>query len=251
MLTNLEVLKVNQHSTNNRQLWREKNLIVWAADVPGSDEKYVALSNAQSKGDSVDFSSAQYVSPVIAGAGNSQEITLSVKQGKRLALFVKDGGDGLDFDHAVWVDPVLSGPKGELELTDLEWVFADAGWGAPHVNRTCEDQPLIVNGAPVTGIGTHADSVILYDLPEGYDTFSTKGVMTNRGSVVFGVAVDRGDRVIEDFSEVRVDFSDLGLSGKERVRDLWKQEDLGEFAGSFGRKLPLHGAGLFRLTPTR
>ncbi|MBN2684649.1 MAG: glycoside hydrolase family 27 protein, partial [Pontiellaceae bacterium] len=48
LLTNPEVLSVNQKSANNRQLSREDDLVVWVADVPGSDDKYVALFNAQS-----------------------------------------------------------------------------------------------------------------------------------------------------------------------------------------------------------
>lgn len=251
VLTNPEVLAVNQNSTNNRQLMRQSNLIVWDADVPGTDDKYVALFNAQSKGDSIDFSMAQYVSPTIAGEGNSQEVSVSITGGRRLALFVRDGGDGTSHDHAVWVDPVLKGPEGELKLTGLKWDFGDSGWGAPRVNRTCEDKPLVIDGKPATGIGTHANSVILYDLPEGYDTFSAKGVVTDEGSVVFGVAVDRGDRVVEDKSEVRVELSALGISGKVSVRDLWRQKDLGESSGSIGREVPLHGAALLRLTPTR
>lgn len=48
LLTNDEVLAVNQASTNNRQI-RAANAntqIVWAADVPGSRDKYVAMFNA-------------------------------------------------------------------------------------------------------------------------------------------------------------------------------------------------------------
>ncbi|HPS25556.1 MAG TPA: alpha-galactosidase, partial [Bacteroidales bacterium] len=84
MLTNPEMLKVNQESTNNRQVSRDCDLIVWAADavpgsiggssvspdggpdgapgysgdgpgccdsVPGPGDKYMALFNAQSQGD--------------------------------------------------------------------------------------------------------------------------------------------------------------------------------------------------------
>ena len=116
LLTNPDMLAVNQNSTNNRQLWRDKNLVIWTADMPDSADKVVALFNAQSKGDSVDFALADYASPVIAGRGNSQEVTVSVQQGKRLALFVRDGGDGISFDHAAWVDPILHGPQGDLKL---------------------------------------------------------------------------------------------------------------------------------------
>ena len=51
LLTNDEVLAVNQYSKNNRQLFRtEDGLIAWIADVPNSKDKYLALFNTQSKG---------------------------------------------------------------------------------------------------------------------------------------------------------------------------------------------------------
>lgn len=251
MLTNPEMLKVNQQSTNNRQITRKNDLVVWAADAIGSQDKYVALFNAQSSGDNLDFANADYASPVIAGEGQSQKVDVSVKGGKRLILFVKDGGDGFEFDHAAWVDPVLHGPKGNLKLTELKWVKATSGWGAPRVNRSCEDRPLRVGSKEVTGIGTHAESVIVYELPEGYETFTANGVVTNKGSVIFGVLVDRGSQGALDEAEVSIDFSAIGIRGKAKVRDLWSHEDLGTFEGTFGRKLPIHGAGLYKVTPLR
>ncbi len=251
VLTNPEMLEVNQTSSKNRQVSRENNLIVWTADAADGKDKYVALFNAQSSGENLDFANADYASPVIAGNGQSQEVSVSVVGGERLVLFVRDGGDGFDYDHAAWVDPLLSGPGGELRLTELEWVSATSGWGAPRVNRTCEDRPLMVGGREVGGIGTHSESVIVYDLPEGYETFTARGVVTNRGSVVFGVLVDRAADAPLDEGEVTVDFADIGISGKVKVRDLWAREDLGTFEGSFGRVLPVHGAGLYRVTPLR
>ncbi|HSH96526.1 MAG TPA: NPCBM/NEW2 domain-containing protein, partial [Roseimicrobium sp.] len=170
LLTNPEMLEINQRSTNNRQISRDNNLIVWAADAAAGPDKFVGLFNAQSKGENL--SSADYVSPVISGEGGSQEVSVSVAGGKRLVLFVTDGGNGFGSDHVAWVNPVLRGPKGVRKLTDLKWVNAEAGWGEARVDRTCEDKPLTVKGASVTGIGTHAASVITYDLPEGYDTFT-------------------------------------------------------------------------------
>lgn len=46
LLTNDEVLAVDQHSVNNRPLYDRGRLIAWAADVPDSLDKYVALFNA-------------------------------------------------------------------------------------------------------------------------------------------------------------------------------------------------------------
>ncbi|PKQ46637.1 NPCBM/NEW2 domain-containing protein [Confluentibacter flavum] len=252
VLTNPEMLKVNQHSINNRQVSREKNLIVWTADVPNSKDKYVALFNAQSKGENVDFNNADYVSPIIAGKGSSQKIEVSVKDGKKLVLFVKDGGNTNDWDHIVWVDPVLHGPKGDLKLTDLKWLSATSGWGDANVNRTCDNNPIIINNETREGIGAHAESVIVYELPEGYDSFTATGYVTQDiGSVNFGVLVDKGTLNLPDKANVKVNFEDIGIKGKVKVRDLWNHKDMGTFKGSFERELPQHGAGLYRITPLR
>jgi hypothetical protein len=50
LLTNPEVIAVNQASTNNRQLSRKDDLIVWVADAPNSRDRYVLLLNARSDG---------------------------------------------------------------------------------------------------------------------------------------------------------------------------------------------------------
>jgi len=43
LLTNREVIQVNQLSASNKQLYRDGDKIAWIADVPGSKEKYLAL----------------------------------------------------------------------------------------------------------------------------------------------------------------------------------------------------------------
>ena len=50
---------------------------------------------------------------------------------------------------------------------------------------------------------------------------------------------------------VRVRWSDLGLKGRQRVRDLWRQKDLGTFENRFETKVPRHGAVLIRLFPAK
>lgn len=46
LLTNDEVLYVNQHSINNKQLYRNGDIIVWTANDPKSKDTYVAVFNA-------------------------------------------------------------------------------------------------------------------------------------------------------------------------------------------------------------
>lgn len=45
LLTNAEVIAVNQRSTNNKQLFRHEHAIAWIADVPESHDRYLALFN--------------------------------------------------------------------------------------------------------------------------------------------------------------------------------------------------------------
>ncbi|MGO9110679.1 MAG: hypothetical protein ACLP9L_15775 [Thermoguttaceae bacterium] len=46
LMTNDEVIAVDQKSTNNKQLFRKKDQIAWIADVPDSKDKYLAIFNA-------------------------------------------------------------------------------------------------------------------------------------------------------------------------------------------------------------
>lgn len=54
LITNDEVLAVDQHSSGNRQLFNQNGQLAWVADVPGSPDKYVALFNLLDKGTSID-----------------------------------------------------------------------------------------------------------------------------------------------------------------------------------------------------
>lgn len=63
------------------------------------------------------------------------------------------------------------------------------------------------------------------------------------GSKAVGL-FNRGDSPIK----MIVRWEDLGLSGKHRVRDLWRQKELGRFAREFGAEVPRHGVILLRVS---
>ncbi|HEX7509531.1 MAG TPA: putative Ig domain-containing protein [Polyangia bacterium] len=48
-----------------------------------------------------------------------------------------------------------------------------------------------------------------------------------------------------------VTWKQLGLSGRQRVRDLWRQRDVGLFDGSFETTVPRHGVAMLRFWPAR
>ncbi|NLH15054.1 MAG: alpha-galactosidase [Phycisphaerae bacterium] len=255
LLTNPEVLAVNQTSMNNRQVSRKDDLIVWAADIPGSPDHYVGLFNAQSNDDPFDLAKADYRSPRLRGEPKKEviDIKVPIHNARRLVLGVGDGGDGFSYDHAAWIEPTVTGSSGTLKLTGLNWVGATAGWGRTQKNRTVDGRPLKLDEESVEGIGTHSVSIIEFEIPEGYDTFTAKGVLTEgsqgRGSIQFLVLIDPVKQAKPERSKIAVSFADLGFKGKARVRDLWARKDLGEFGNSFEQEIPLHGTGLFRVSP--
>jgi hypothetical protein len=59
-----------------------------------------------------------------------------------------------------------------------------------------------------------------------------------------------GSRVVGLFNRsqcadrVTVQWQDLGLTGPQQVRDLWRQKDLGVFEGDFATRVPRHGVVL-------
>lgn len=69
------------------------------------------------------------------------------------------------------------------------------------------------------------------------------------GSIEFLVFTDAAKLDIAERRRMSVSLVDLGMSGGARVRDLWTRQDLGTFRGTFSAEIPLHGAGLFRLSP--
>jgi alpha-galactosidase len=48
-------------------------------------------------------------------------------------------------------------------------------------------------------------------------------------------------------TEITVDFADLKLSGKQAVRDLWRQKDLGQADGKFTATVPSHGVVMLKI----
>lgn len=255
LLTNDAALAVDQSSTGNRQLFRKGDRVAWTAEVPGSADRYLALFNAPPAGVPFDVSQALARSKVIRGPAGEQAANLKadIAGAKRLYLVVTDGGNGNSWDHADWIEPELKGAKGELRLTDLKWKSASAGWGKAQVDRNVAGGPLVRDGKAVRwGIGTHADSVIEYELPPGYDSFEATGVLDpgsrGRGSVRFAVYKEDALRT-NQAAVVSVPLSSLGFNGRVRVRDLWSGLDLGEFKQTFGRVIPAHGAGFYRLSP--
>ena len=142
-----------------------------------------------------------FKSPVITTEtpNHSVDIDVSLEGAKELFLVVTDGGNGFTADWADWAEPRLILADGsEKKLTEIEWKSAQSGWGAVRVNANAQGQELRSAGKTIEyGIGTHANSVIAFNLPAGVKRFKARGALDEGGtkqgnstSVTFAVYIE-------------------------------------------------------------
>jgi putative membrane-bound dehydrogenase-like protein len=113
-----------------------------------------------------------FASPVVntQTANHSVAADIDIKGVKQLFLVVGDAGDGFSCDWADWIEPTLVGASGTKKLTELKWRDASTQWGNVVVGKNAAGGPLAVSGKSYSdGIGTHANSVIAFEIPEGFD----------------------------------------------------------------------------------
>jgi hypothetical protein len=258
LITNKEVLNVLKKSSNNKPLFNDENKAAWMADDAATGDKYLALFNIADQEMAVE-SKAAWKGTLIdrKTVGQSEMVEVNITGAKKLYLVVKDGGDNIDWDHADWINPMLYNDKDSFSLTSLKWNKASAGWGTAQVNASVSGGRLTVNGKVYEkGIGTHSNSIIEFDLPEGYTTFrcitgiDEAAAVQNAGATMkFMVFTeDPSGPVVPLENKITVRLKDLGFSGTVKIKDLWTGEYLGIFSGEFSPLLTQHGSGLYRVS---
>ena len=55
--------------------------------------------------------------------------------------------------------------------------------------------------------------------------------------------LNRGEQPVR----ITVKWSDIGLSGKPRLRNLWERKDVGVFTDQFSASVPRHGTALVQM----
>jgi hypothetical protein len=257
LITNHEVLAVLRNSRNNRLLFDNGEKIAWIADDDTSSDKYVALFFAPDQKPILQNSALWSSRLLTCKAGEqSTRLSVSIKGARKMYLVVTDGGDGNHWDHGDWIEPKLTGKNGTLNVTELKWINASSGWGSATINNSVGGKKLVVDNKEYTnGIGTHSNSIIEYDVPEGYDTFSAmvgldrECVDHSEGATVrFHVFTEcPTGSAPETSAKISLKSEQLGLKGPCKVRDLWAKKDLGEFSNTIPLDVRKHGAMLLRI----
>ena len=120
-----------------------------------------------------------------------EEVTASLKGAKELYLMVGDEGAN-SCDWSDWLEPKLIMADGSTkDLTTLQWKSAKSGSGKVNIGKTAMGGKLMVDKKEYSnGIGTHATSLIAYDLPAGVEKFTAKVAIDDGGMVRNGKASD-------------------------------------------------------------
>ncbi len=260
LITNDEALAVLRKSGDNKPLFDDGERIAWLADEAGTSDKYVALFYVDRK--PILENKAIWNSKLLTYKPGEQSDSANVKIGgaRKLYLVVTPGKDNNDWDHADWIEPTLHGTKGSLNLSELKWVHATSGWSIAKVDESVGGNALIVDKrAYAQGIGTHATSIIEYDVPEGYDTFSSIVGLdkecishTEGATVKFHVFTEYPTGFSpEDSIKISLKTQQLGFGGACMVRDLWARKDIGEFTNEISLFVRNHGARLLKISETK
>jgi len=261
LITNEEAIAILQKSRNNKLLFNDGEKIVWTADDLKSNDKYVALFYTSDQKPILE-SNALFTSRLLTFKTGEQstELKVPIDGARKLYLVVTDGGNGNNWDHADWIEPKLTGKKGSLNLVDIQWTNATSGWETAKINKSVAGNALIVSNKEYThGIGTHAASIIEYDIPEGYDTFSSiagldkECVSHTEGATVrfhvftkYPTGTPPEDSIIVSFR-----IEQLGLKGVWKVRDVWAKKNVGEYANTISLSVRNHGARLLKMSEVK
>ena len=261
LLTNREVLNILKYSTNNKELFRTKNQAAWIADDPKTGDKYLAVFNIADQEEAQE-SKALFKSDVISRdtKGQGQQIDVDISGAKKLYLAVTDAGDNIDWDHGDWIRPMLYKGSDSVSLTTLKPVKAKAGWGKVRTNKGVAGGPLIVNGVQYdTGLGTHSNSVIEFDIPEGYTRFKAfagldkAGAEQNVGGTLKFLVFTENPAGPEPLPATRipVELKQLGFGSAVKIKDLWSGVEMGTYTAEFAPLINKHGAGLYRISAVK
>jgi len=153
-------------------------------------------------------------------------------------------------------------------------VVGNVGWGpALHPTRLTPNEqythislwcllasPLLI-GCDMTKLDPFTLSLLSNDevLAVDQDSLGRQAsrVSQDNSTEVWSRDLDDGSKAVglfnrgEDDQTVTAKWSDLGISGQQTVRDLWRQKDVGTFDNEFSATVPRHGVVLVKISPVK
>ena len=226
LITNDEVLAVNQHSANNHQLFRDREgRIAWIADVPEQKEKYLALFNTRDPWVLTTSKRLWRSEPLAQGGATASVDFRVVTKGLHTVVLTADDQGSPRF----WWPSLFRG---------LHWIFADG-------HGVAADREYGSHGERVNGLAVPEGAVAL----RGTAWLDDAAKNNHKGErMVFEAYGFTAQDLAQDGQKVPVDVGDLGLGKKVHLRDLWRHEDVGVAEKTFAPEIEWHGARLYRVS---
>jgi len=226
LLTNDEVIAVDQASAGNRQLFRSPDGAVgWVADTADGRARYVALFNTRDPwtlGDSKRLWRSEAVSMGTPGQAAAFEVPVG---GLHTVVLAADDRDSPRF----WWPSIFR---------DVRWVSADG-------QEVRADREYGSHGERISGLSVPAGATALRGLARLDDAAreNAKGE-----TLVFSIYGFTAADLAAPGRRVTLDLGQLGIGRDVRIRDLWTHQELGDFSGSFSPEIEWHGARLYRVS---
>lgn len=121
--------------------------------------------------------------------------------------------------------------------------------------------PLLI-GCDMERLDEFTDNLLSNDevLAVSQDSLGKQGVTVAKDgdARVYAKPLEDGSQAVGLFNTgtngpitVTVKWADLKVSGKQTVRDVWRQKDLGQFTDEFELRIPPHGAELVKISARR
>ena len=227
--------------------------IIWelSNSVPfGKAAEHTSLAQlSRTTGDLVDFWDRSQMPENIRGwAEGVREVWLMHDQ---WAPFQKPG----HWNHACNIRIGLLGGWRDKPLTPTH-LKPDEQY--THISLWCLwGSPMII-GTPIERLDPFTLSLLSNDdvLDINQDPLGIQGKRTTAaGGEAVAKLLEDGSQAVglfnpgEETAKVTIEWSTLGLTGKQQVRDLWRQKDLGVHTKQFSAEVRPHGVVLVRLTP--
>ena len=160
LMTNDEVIAVNQYSTHNRQLFQNNDLIAWVADATDSSNKYLAVFNATESRSavSVDLTDLGYNGDCSIRSLWDQS-DLGTYNGTFAPTVNSHGAALYSISGAVISTPWLSSISADDGVVELSWEIVDSAASYSVKRALSEDGVFTTIASGLTGT-SYADSSV-------------------------------------------------------------------------------------------